>query len=181
MKLKMSCYNHDQNQSVRVCCPNAHGLVRTVRQIPRPIGLGIWLPVSHAPSCIGTKKPPRTGLNPLNWAYVSYKIFYHITTISMGNWWRWWWRWWWWWLWFIDDDEDEDDDDDDDYDDEGDYDNGNNKHLGYSRSETDYSPTGTTTTTTTTNNTAIVLLCIVEDSVEDILPMSPRTTLHGLW
>ena len=28
--------------------------------------LGIWLPVSHAPSCIGTTNPSRTGLNPLN-------------------------------------------------------------------------------------------------------------------
>ena len=30
------------------------------------IALGIWLPVSHAPSCIGTTNPSRTGLNPLS-------------------------------------------------------------------------------------------------------------------
>ena len=29
-------------------------------------GLVIWLPVSHAPSCIGTSNPVRTGLNPLS-------------------------------------------------------------------------------------------------------------------
>ena len=49
-----------------VCCPNALGLVRTVRQIPQANALGIWLPVSHAPSCIGTTNPSRTGLNPIN-------------------------------------------------------------------------------------------------------------------
>ena len=32
-------------------------LVRTVRQIPLANALGIWLPVSHAPSCIGTRNP----------------------------------------------------------------------------------------------------------------------------
>ena len=42
------------------------GLVRTVRQIPQANALGIWLPLSHAPSCIVTTKPSRTGLNPLN-------------------------------------------------------------------------------------------------------------------
>ena len=65
VKLKMSCYIRDLDRSVGVCCPNALGLVRTVRQIPRAIALGIWLPVSHAPSCIGTTNPSRTGLNPL--------------------------------------------------------------------------------------------------------------------
>ena len=40
-------------------------LVRTGRQIPRANALGIWLPVSHAPSCIVTTNPSRTGLNPL--------------------------------------------------------------------------------------------------------------------
>ena len=49
-----------------VCCPNALGLVQTVRQIPRVNALGIWLPVSHPPSCIGATSPSRTGLNPLN-------------------------------------------------------------------------------------------------------------------
>ena len=58
VKLKMSCHNRDSDRSVGVCCPNALGLVWTVRQI--------WLPVSHAPSCIGTTNPSRTGLNPLN-------------------------------------------------------------------------------------------------------------------
>ena len=42
------------------------GFVRTVRQIPRANALGIWLPVSHALSCIGTTNSSRTGLNPLN-------------------------------------------------------------------------------------------------------------------
>ena len=32
---------------------------------PSGYALGIWLPVSHAPSCIGTTNPSRTGLNPL--------------------------------------------------------------------------------------------------------------------
>ena len=64
-KLKTSCYNRDQDRSVGVCCHNALGLVRTVRQIPRANALGIWLPVSHAPSCIVTTNPSRTGLNPL--------------------------------------------------------------------------------------------------------------------
>ena len=45
-----------------VCCPNALGLVRTVRQIPRVNALGIGLPVSHAPSCIETTNPSRTSL-----------------------------------------------------------------------------------------------------------------------
>ena len=40
--------------------------MRTVCQIPRANALGIWLPVSHAPSCIVTTNPSRTGLNPLN-------------------------------------------------------------------------------------------------------------------
>ena len=38
--------------------------MRTVRQIPRTIGLRISLPVSDAPSCIGTTNPSRT--NKLN-------------------------------------------------------------------------------------------------------------------
>ena len=42
------------------------GLVRTVHQIPRANALGIWLPVSHAPSCIVTTNPSGIGLNPLN-------------------------------------------------------------------------------------------------------------------
>ena len=40
--------------------------MRTVSQIPRPVGLGIWLPVSHAPSWIVTTIPSRTGRNALN-------------------------------------------------------------------------------------------------------------------
>ena len=40
--------------------------MRTVRQIPRANALGIWLPVSHAPSCIVITNPSRIGLNPLN-------------------------------------------------------------------------------------------------------------------
>ena len=65
VKLNMSCYNRDKHRSVGVSCPNALGLVRTVRQIPRVNALGIWLPVSHTPSCIGTTNPSRAGLNPL--------------------------------------------------------------------------------------------------------------------
>ena len=34
--------------------------------------LGIWLPVSHTPSCIGTTNPSRTGLNPLNIAILGW-------------------------------------------------------------------------------------------------------------
>ena len=33
---------------------------------PSGYALGIWLPVLHAPSCIGTTNPSRTGLNPLS-------------------------------------------------------------------------------------------------------------------
>ena len=33
---------------------------------PSGYALGIWLLVSHAPSCIGTTNPSRTGLNPLS-------------------------------------------------------------------------------------------------------------------
>ena len=52
LKLKMSCYNCDQDRFIGVCCHNAHGIVRTVRPIPRPIDLGISLSVLHAPSSI---------------------------------------------------------------------------------------------------------------------------------
>ena len=38
------------------------GVVRTVRQIPRAKAHGIWLPVSHAPSCIVTTNPDRSVL-----------------------------------------------------------------------------------------------------------------------
>ena len=43
-----------------VCChnKNAREFVRTVRQISRAFGLGLWLPVAHAPSCIVTSWPP---------------------------------------------------------------------------------------------------------------------------
>ena len=40
-------------------------LLQTVRQIPRPISLGIWPPVLHTPLCIVTTNPSRTGLNPV--------------------------------------------------------------------------------------------------------------------
>ena len=40
-------------------------LARTVRQIPRANTLGIWLPVTHAPTCTGTTNPSRTVLNPI--------------------------------------------------------------------------------------------------------------------
>ena len=43
-----------------------HGLVRTVKPIPRPNGLGIGLPISHAPSCVVTTNPSKTGLDPLS-------------------------------------------------------------------------------------------------------------------
>ena len=46
--------------------------MRTVRQIPRAIALGIWLPVSHAPSCIVTTNPSTTGLNPLISCWTTY-------------------------------------------------------------------------------------------------------------
>ena len=37
---------------------------------PSGYALGIWIPVSHAPSCIETTNPSRTGLNPLNRIHV---------------------------------------------------------------------------------------------------------------
>ena len=39
------CYNCDSDWSVGACCYNALWFMRTVRQIPRPNSLGIWLPV----------------------------------------------------------------------------------------------------------------------------------------
>ena len=52
--------------NVGVCCPNARGRVRTVRQISRALARGIRLPASHAPSCIGTTNPSRASLSHLN-------------------------------------------------------------------------------------------------------------------
>ena len=50
--------------------------MRTVRQIPRANALGIWPPISHAPSCIVTTNPSRTGLNPLsNTKKITYIFF----------------------------------------------------------------------------------------------------------
>ena len=66
VKLKMSCYNRDQDWSVGVYCRNTLRLVWTVRQIPRHISHGIWLLVSHMPSCIVTTNPSRISLNPLS-------------------------------------------------------------------------------------------------------------------
>ena len=66
VKLKMSCYNRDSDRAVGVCCHDAFGLGRTERQIPRPFGRRIRLPVSQAPSCIVKTNPSRTVLNPLN-------------------------------------------------------------------------------------------------------------------
>ena len=84
VKLKMSCYNRDQDRSVGVCCHNALGLVRRVRQIPRPIGLRIWLPVSHAPSSIVTTTPSTTGLNPLVYYLIGLKFIYIYIYIGMA-------------------------------------------------------------------------------------------------
>ena len=50
VQLKMSCYN-------RACANSTSN--------PSGYALGIWLLVSHAPSCIGRTNPSRTGLNPL--------------------------------------------------------------------------------------------------------------------
>ena len=45
--------------------PMHSGLCEQYVKSPRANALGIWLPVSHAPSCIGTTNPSRTGRNPL--------------------------------------------------------------------------------------------------------------------
>ena len=55
--------------------------MRTVRQIPRANALGIWLPVSHAPSCIVTTNPSRTGLNPLTQLFVQLQIKENIKAL----------------------------------------------------------------------------------------------------
>ena len=41
---------------------------------PSGYALGIWLPVSHAPSCIGPTNPSRAGLNPLNITFFTVAI-----------------------------------------------------------------------------------------------------------
>ena len=88
-----------------MCCYSALGLVWTVPQIQRPLGRGIWLPVSHAPSCIVTTNPSRTGLNPLNirrklcystsaaiaralFLYTYYLLRYINSFVKMGNSWN---------------------------------------------------------------------------------------------
>ena len=43
--------------------------------------LRIWLPVSHAPSCIGTTNPSWTGLNPLNHAVFLLSCFLKLNEI----------------------------------------------------------------------------------------------------
>ena len=91
------------------------GLVRTVRQIPRANALGIWLPVSHAPSCIGQKPPPSPGCwGPNKMAAISqmtfskafswmkmfkFRLKFHLSSFLrvqmtiFQHWFRWWqWR-----------------------------------------------------------------------------------------
>ena len=73
-----------------LCCHNALGFVRTVHQIPQADALRIWLPVSHAPSCIHcivTTNPSKTGLKPLNlthWGQVMHICISKLTII--GSW-----------------------------------------------------------------------------------------------
>ena len=50
-------FNRDLDRSVGFCSGNALGLVRTVRQIPRPLGLVIETSCSHAPSYIVATNP----------------------------------------------------------------------------------------------------------------------------
>ena len=70
--------------------------MRRVRQIPRADALGILLPVSHAPSCIGTTNPSRTGLNPLNQhcKIIHWEQFVpnnnHLRATYQGRHWSWW-------------------------------------------------------------------------------------------
>ena len=68
VKFKMLCYN-------RACAYSTSN--------PPGYALGIWLPVSHAPSCIGATNPSRTGLNPLN---TPWKL--HTMGVCIGGW-RW--------------------------------------------------------------------------------------------
>ena len=63
VKLKMSCYNCDLDRSVRVCSQYTQVCANSM-STPRANALGIWLPVSHTPSFIGTTNPFRTGLIP---------------------------------------------------------------------------------------------------------------------
>ena len=64
VKLKMSCYNCDEDRSVGVCCPNALGLVRTVRQIPRATPSGFDFLFRTRPRALGQQTPPEPVLIP---------------------------------------------------------------------------------------------------------------------
>ena len=66
VKLKMSCYNRDKDRFWRGLLSQCTRACANSMSNPSGYTLGIWLPVSHAPSCIGTTNPSRTGLNPLN-------------------------------------------------------------------------------------------------------------------
>ena len=60
--------------------PVHSGLCEQYTSNPSGYALGIWLPVSHAPSCIGTTNPSRTGLNPLNISSISIRIRTEISS-----------------------------------------------------------------------------------------------------
>ena len=75
VKLKMSCNNRDYSQSVRVCCHNALGLVRTVHQIPRELTSCFARAIVH---CDNKSLHPEpiliTWINHLNIWYTTYAI-----------------------------------------------------------------------------------------------------------
>ena len=60
----MSCYNRDYDRSVEVCCPNALGLVRTVRQIPRATPSGFDFLFRTRLRALGQQTPPEPVLIP---------------------------------------------------------------------------------------------------------------------
>ena len=54
----MSCYNYDLDRSVGVCCHNAFGLVRTVRQIPPATPSGFDFLFRTRPRALWQQTPP---------------------------------------------------------------------------------------------------------------------------
>ena len=76
MQLKISCYNCDCDRSTGVCCHNALGLVRRVPRIPRPNGLGIWLPRRTRPRARWQQASPELVLIP--WLHYLYYVIRHV-------------------------------------------------------------------------------------------------------
>ena len=52
---------------------------------PSGYAVGIWLPVSHAPSCIVTTNPSRAGLNPTSKTRRCMKASLGLIVITLGN------------------------------------------------------------------------------------------------